>query len=308
MKSEPQHLTLPRVLKAAQELGLDLNQRTFLYYVKRGLLPGGQKNPYNGADGRVAYWPANILKRLRRIFQLKQQGLKLEQIRVSLEGGGKPLPPEVAPEDWRREVAYRYLKQQMNGSQSTPPAPSEDDSLLQWERQRQILALAPLIGEEPATHWTSQFFLALHPNELQRYCTNLRAQLCQIYSPAKSWLSELSANMRHLVYQRFLEHVDEEEYIAYLRAQQSLLELALERLDGMDMGPPDSPRRHAKVALQQLQDLLACLLEVGRAKVDYKSALSGYSECWQRLQVAAEVDRQLLWLQQFLPSRQDTPS
>lgn len=298
MRNEPDYLSLPRLLRQAQELGLDLNERTLQYYVKRGLVPRGQKNPYTGADGRATYWPSTVLKRLRRIFQLKQQGFKLEQIRSALEGGAKPPLAEGPEADWRREVAYRFLK---NEARPQPKAAARPEGVAAWLealRQEQLAGLTPLIGEEAAQHWVNQFYLELHPRELARSLEVFQARWNERGAPPRSWTSEVSAQMRQVTAQYLLGRVADSDYQAYLDSQKQLFRQARGKVALLT----DPASRCAVTALEQLLELLDSLNEIapGRSgEVGTRKALTVYDQCLERLRLAGEVERQLRWLQQF---------
>lgn len=302
MKNEPEYLSQPKLLRSAQELGLDLNERTLQFYVKRGLLPKGLKNPYNGADGRAVYWPSSVLKRVRRIFQLKQQGLKLEQIRLSLEGGSRLPVADIPAEDWRREVAYRFLKLFLSGQsrqlrlEIQSQRPDTEAAWLQALRHYQRVELTPLIGEEAAQQWVEQFFLELHPNELARHVDRFRADLGPGQAP-RSWVAEVGAATRQVVTQFLLGRLDQEAYVGYLQAQQKLFGQALRRV--LRLSDPASAC--AASALRELATILKALGETGATKQDIKKALGRYAQGLERLQVASQVETQLLWLKQFDP-------
>lgn len=294
MKNEPDYLSLPRLLRQAQELGLELNERTLQYYVKRGLVPRGLKNPYSGADGRATYWPATVLKRLRRIFQLKQQGFKLEQIKSALEGGARAEGPEP---DWRREVAYRYLKNELRRQPRPDQRPGDEAAWLEALRSEQMAGLAPLIGEEAARHWVAEFYLELHPHELARTLEGYRARWSERGAPPRSWTSEVGAQMRQVTTQYLLGRVAESDFQNYLSAQQQLFLKARLKAAG-----DDAASRCARGTLQEILKLLEGLggIPAGRAgEVEAKKALAAYGQCLERLRVAAEVEKQLRWLQQF---------
>ena len=306
MRNEPEFLSLPKLLRSAQEQGLELNERTLQYYVKRGLLPKGQKNPYSGADGRAVYWPVSVLKQVRRIFQLKQQGYKLEQIRLRLETAGKssapPIPPtETVSEDWRREVAYRYLKHSLGGQLRQlrqgleALRPQDNAAWLEALRDYHVAGLSPLIGEEEAARWVDQFFLDLHPKELPRYLARFRAELGPPPVSAGSWVSDVGNATRQVVTQFRMGRVDPEAYLDYLRAQQKLFRRALLRLQKLEH--PAAPP--AQTAVQEVLARLGDLAQASQTQQDIKKILAHYGQCLERLRVATEVETQLDWLNQF---------
>ncbi|MEW6277933.1 MAG: MerR family transcriptional regulator [Candidatus Eremiobacterota bacterium] len=172
------YLTLSELYEQAQELGLELSERTLKYYMARGLLPKPEKAPFPDADGRVSYFHRDSLKRVRRIVQLKNQGLTLDQIRKVLERKEtEPLKQLTSPEDdWRRQVAFRYLHQ--HGGEEARRARMEflasvlgtdREDLLQRSARRYLARLlTPLVGEAEAARYVDEFFFGLTPRELSR--------------------------------------------------------------------------------------------------------------------------------------------
>lgn len=304
MKAEPEFLSLPKLLHAAQEAGLDVNERTLLYYVSRGLLPKGQRSPYNGADGRVAYWPATVVKRLRRILQLKDQGYKLEQIRRTLDSGKAAAPADPGTPDWRREVALRYLKNFLLGDyrpareqlETNLPAPEADDAeWLQAFREYKIACLTPLIGAEPAAHWVRQYLLQIHPKELGRALTRFRQELAQRQTLSAASVAELSRTLRRVISDRLLGRVDGQASDRYVRSLSRVLQKTRRRLLELDV--PVAP-----MALRAVDDALAALEALKGEESGYRQALQRYGLALERLRVCSETAAQWSWLTQFEPS------
>jgi DNA-binding transcriptional MerR regulator len=301
LKSEPEFLSLPKLLQAAQESGLEVNERTLLYYVARGLLPKGQRSPYNGADGRVAYWPAPTLKRLRRILQLKQQGYKLEQIRKALESG-RPAAPGADTDDWKREVAIRYLKNFVAGDflparleleAGLPPADADESAWLPVVREYKTACLVPLIGEEPARHWVKQFFLQLHPKEVSRFLTQFRQHFAT--RPALSALPEQTRTVRRVVTDMLLGRLEPATFQLYLDAQGRAFQHALAKLEKASGTVVEQTAAALREACASLDELGPAAAEKG----DCKPALARYAVALERLRVCSEVEAQMRWLEQF---------
>lgn len=178
------YLTQEELLDQARELGLDLSERTLKFYTTRGLVPKPEKKPFPSADGRVAYFHRDSLRRLRRIEQLKSQGFKLEQIRKLLDQKGgeslRLLGP--AEEDWRRQVAFRYLHQQAGEEGRKARVEflasvlgTDQEELLQKAARRYMARLlTPLIGETEAIRYVEEYFLGLSPRELNRRMERFR--------------------------------------------------------------------------------------------------------------------------------------
>lgn len=178
------YLTQEELLDQARELGLDLSERTLKFYTTRGLVPKPEKKPFPSADGRVAYFHKDALRRLRRIEQLKSQGFKLEQIRKLLEQKGGESLRQLGPaeEDWRRQVAFRYLHLQAGeeGRRArveflASVLDTEQEDILQRAARRYMARLlTPLIGETEATRYVEEYFLGLSPRELHRRMEQFR--------------------------------------------------------------------------------------------------------------------------------------
>lgn len=172
------YLSQDELLEQARELGLDLTERTLKFYTARGLVPRPEKKPFPAADGRVAYFHRDVLRRLRRIEQLKAQGFKLEQIRKLLEQKGGESLRSLGPaeEDWRRQVAFRYLHQQAGEEGrrarveflASVLGTDQEETLQRAARRYMTRLLTPLIGETEATRYVEEYFLGLPPRELNR--------------------------------------------------------------------------------------------------------------------------------------------
>ncbi len=178
------YLTQEELLEQARELGLDLSERTLKFYTSRGLVPKPEKKPFPTADGRVAYFHRDSLRRLRRIEQLKSQGFKLEQIRKLLDQKGGETLRQLGPadEDWRRQVAFRYLHLQAGeeGRRARVEflaavlGTDQEEVLQRASRRYMARLLTPLIGETEATRYVEEYFLGLSPRELQRRMEQFR--------------------------------------------------------------------------------------------------------------------------------------
>ena len=99
-------LTLEDVLREASTVGLELTERTFRYYTVLGLFPRPVKRPT--ADGRVHFYPPEILDRLREIKRLQTEGFSLKQIKARFGGPApQPPPPEPPPREGALPLAAR---------------------------------------------------------------------------------------------------------------------------------------------------------------------------------------------------------
>lgn len=172
------YLSQDELLEQARELGLDLTERTLKFYTSRGLVPRPEKKPFPTADGRVAYFHRDALRRLRRIEQLKAQGFKLEQIRKLLDQKGGESLRSLGPaeEDWRRQVAFRYLHHQAGDEGrrarveflASVLGTDQEETLQRAARRYMARLLTPLIGETEAARYVEEYFLGLPPRELNR--------------------------------------------------------------------------------------------------------------------------------------------
>lgn len=217
----PEFLTLPDLVAKAAALGLDVSDRTVRFYVSKGLLPAPVKSPFEGADGRVAWFPAHALRRLRRIAQLKAQGLTLEQIGRSLEGRRGPTPDE-GPS---REFAFRYL--QAEGTDVARRARLEflaavtgtrrDDLLVRAARTYLQRRLAPLVGEDEAHRHVEEFLLGLSPAELERRLEPFRRWRDAEAERERTTRPSPTMALRRLAGDRLLGLVDASEFQRRLR-------------------------------------------------------------------------------------------
>lgn len=215
-------VSLPKFLRLAAEQGLEVTERTLNFYVTRGLLPKPVRKPFVGADGRVGYMPTDSLRQLRKILQLKEQGLKLEQIRRTLEGRGVVQEQDLDQKaQWQRELAFRYLRHMPAGYYA--PARMQLQSRLTRHSQKisaedlrdfQAATLTPLVGEAEAQRYVKEFYLKLPAKELER----------QVHAVGKEYLEKVAQggpgqflqNLRQSVSNRLLSRISEEAHGAYL--------------------------------------------------------------------------------------------
>lgn len=217
-------LTLPDLVARAAAQGLDVPERTVRFYVSKGLLPAPVKAPFEGADGRVAWFPADALRRLKRIGQLKAQGMSLEQIARALEGRRGPAPEEGPA----REFAFRFL--QAEGTDSARRARLEflaavtgtqrDDLLVRAARTYLRRRLAPLVGEGEARRHVEEFFLGLSPPELERRLEPFRRWRDAEAERERTTRPSPTGALRRLAGDRLLNLLGPEEFrrrVAHLR-------------------------------------------------------------------------------------------
>lgn len=78
-----QHLTVAQIIERLRKEGLELNKRTFQYYVQAGLLPKGLRKGASTGGVRF-YYAESVVDDLRRIFALKGKGYRLNDIKREL--------------------------------------------------------------------------------------------------------------------------------------------------------------------------------------------------------------------------------
>lgn len=225
--SHPSHLSFPKFLEQAQQLGLDVSERTLNYYIGRGLLPKPIKRPFVGADGRVAYLPVDALKQLRKILKLKDEGLKLEQIRRTLEGKGSAPGDPLEKESWQRELVFRFLRHLPGGhykpARLLVATRLSGNQRLQVEDLKvyQIATLTPLVGEEEATRWVHQFYLQLPERELQKHLHAVTREHLQ--RDQEGEVGDLFQRVRQAVVDHMLNRLTRQQLEEYLDAFSSRL-------------------------------------------------------------------------------------
>ncbi len=78
-------LTMEEAVAVAASQGLEISQRTFRYYAVMGLLPPSSQSPSGTEDGRVNYYPPDVVDRLLTIRRLQAEGYSLKQIRTWID-------------------------------------------------------------------------------------------------------------------------------------------------------------------------------------------------------------------------------
>jgi DNA-binding transcriptional MerR regulator len=111
-QTEKEFYTMEEVLSIAKDLALDIDERTFKYYLSLEIISKPVKNPYPEGDKRIKFYPAVVLDQLKRIFQLKNRGFSLKQIKkLLLEEESQELDVliDVTDKDEKREIAQAFL-------------------------------------------------------------------------------------------------------------------------------------------------------------------------------------------------------
>ncbi len=180
------YLRPDEVIERARSQGIDLNDRTLKYYVSLKLLPEPERAPFNGADGRLRYFPIEIMSRLRHIQKYKEQGFSLTQIQKFLvnrapaslrrmaeveeqSGRGRPgrrLLKTLASEELRRlEADVRFQLAEGTG----------DEAVLEGARRYYTGLLAMSDSDEEPALVVEQFLRSASAREKERLLAPLRA-------------------------------------------------------------------------------------------------------------------------------------
>ena len=92
IEENEKYIPIDEIIRRATTLGIPLGRpnsnpyHTLRYYTKIGLLPHmARKVPYPGAPTTVGHYPESVLETLRKIAELKEQGLDNEVIKQELE-------------------------------------------------------------------------------------------------------------------------------------------------------------------------------------------------------------------------------
>ncbi|MDQ7823772.1 MAG: MerR family transcriptional regulator [Candidatus Eremiobacteraeota bacterium] len=110
---EKDFYTMEEVLDLSKELAIEIDERTFKYYLSLEIISKPVKNPYPQGDKRIKFYPARVIDELKRIFQLKNRGFSLKQIKkLFIEEKSKELDVliDVTGKDEKREMAHAYLE------------------------------------------------------------------------------------------------------------------------------------------------------------------------------------------------------
>lgn len=111
--NEKDFYTMEEVLDLARELALDIDERTFKYYLSLDIISKPVKNPYPQGDKRIKFYPSMVMEQLKRIFQLKSRGFSLKQIKKLMqdeESVELDTLIDVTEKDEKREMAADFLK------------------------------------------------------------------------------------------------------------------------------------------------------------------------------------------------------
>jgi len=193
---ETPYLTSEEVLEEADKIGLELAERKLKYYVTLGIIPKPVRNPQDRSktyDGRVAYFPHEIIQRLAKIKELQDSGFTLVQIKKYF---AQSLAPDLedflqsgssAVENHRLDNLLSLLssddiRKATRDFQARLAADPGDESLEQAAFDYYAGVLSRLIGREKAIRYVEDFLVKASPAERKKRLEplrNLRAQIVQ---------------------------------------------------------------------------------------------------------------------------------
>ncbi len=167
---------MEEVLSLANELALDIDERTFKYYLSLEIISKPVKNPFPEGDKRVKFYPAQVMDDLKRIFQLKSRGFSLKQIKkLMLEDKSKELNTlvSVTQKDEKRESAHDFLRT-VTGPElgeawkdflSTAMSDLSDKNLHEAVKAYLNRLLGSWLDSDESAKYVEDFFINLDPDE-----------------------------------------------------------------------------------------------------------------------------------------------
>lgn len=176
-------LTQDELLKELEGRGIDLPERTFRFWVAKNVLDGPVKKPYRGADGRVGFYPREILKLIPEVLRLQEEGWKLRQIRQRLSEPSEPTKTVPAaslePSESGQQWAERYLQDLLSNTESSDrrrcfSSTGAASSELRQVRHYLVARLERWVGRSVAVRTTSAFLLNLSQRDFTRLLSRLR--------------------------------------------------------------------------------------------------------------------------------------
>ena len=194
MSSHHDWLTQEELLQDLGRNGIELPERTFRFWVAQGVLDAPVKKPYRGADGRVGFYPRQVLELIPQVLQLQEEGWKLRQIRQRLsESRGvesRPAePPKQVPApssseqsdslEMGQKWAERYLQDLLSDTESRDrrrcfSSTGSASSELRQVRHYLVARLERWVGRSVAVRATSAFLLNLSERDFRRLFSRLR--------------------------------------------------------------------------------------------------------------------------------------
>ncbi len=207
---EAPYLTSEEVLEKAEKIGLELAERKLKYYVTLGIIPKPIRNPEDKSkvyDGRVAYFPHEVVDRLNKIKDLQDSGFTLVQIKKYFQ---QSLAPDLkdflqsgssVDESSRLEGLLKLLssddiRKATRDFQVRIAADPGDESLEKAAFDYYVNVLSRLIGKEKAVRYVEGFLVNASPSERSKRLEPLKRLRTQIASAGQSTsLSSLLTGM-----------------------------------------------------------------------------------------------------------------
>lgn len=217
-------LTAEELLHELAQTGEEVDQRTLRFWTSRQLLPKPVKKPYRGADGRVGYYPREVLATIAKIRNLQAQGWKIKQIAAQLDEETSSAPrPNL---DQAKFFAEKYLKSLLVGRsqierKSSHYARANQHNETAVIRQDLVARLERMVPRKVAVAAASSFLLSLNDKQRRRLARRLRLSskessrpeptepniadqfsddnLVEVKEALKTWPELLDSNGSHLV-------------------------------------------------------------------------------------------------------------
>jgi DNA-binding transcriptional MerR regulator len=176
---EKEFYTMEEVLSIAKDIALDIDERTFKYYLSLEIISKPVKNPYPEGDKRIKFYPAIVLDQLKRIFQLKNRGFSLKQIKkLLLEEESQELDVliDVTDKDEKREISHAFLES-VCGDESrrawreflaTSLSDVSEKNLFDSVRNYLALMLKSWLKSDEAEKYVDEFLINLSPDDRDR--------------------------------------------------------------------------------------------------------------------------------------------
>lgn len=176
---EKEFYTMEEVLQIAKDLALDIDERTFKYYLSLEIISKPVKNPFPEGDKRIKFYPATVIDQLKRIFQLKSRGFSLKQIKkLLLEERSKDLGVlvDVTEKDKMRELAHSFLEM-VTGDQSrvawgeflsNSAGDISDKTLIDASKDYLVQILGSWMKSDETEKVVEEFFINLSQEEREK--------------------------------------------------------------------------------------------------------------------------------------------
>lgn len=186
---EKNYFTSEEILAKAKALGLQLAERKLKYYVTLGILPRPLRNPPDSVeklDGRIAYFPADTVERLKKIKELQDSGFTLPQIKSYFN---RSIDPQLqgfldekkvvsgnvlSPGALARVLLSDELRQKALSFHDRISRDSSEEAFQGAALDYYFDVLASLLGEEKAQKYVKELMLEASPEEREKKMAPLR--------------------------------------------------------------------------------------------------------------------------------------